>query len=327
MRNNAIGRSGGFPWAQALPNATGLDFRIDGRVLAHFHFGKSYSKPFIFPILGPSGADLTRFGHPAPQALCDHERSVWFGHPSVRLIDRNSPESIFQTTRWNFRDEPTASSDVKIRHTEVRALHDGDDFADAVVDALWWAGGQALLHQRIVLAIVPMPNDAHALDVRLDLSSVKGRVVEFGRSESGLMSIRLAKSMTERFGGGRLCNSEGSVGAQAVQGQPARWVDHSGPTSASRIEGLCFMDHPANPRHPISWNAHADGLTEAAFTKNSAWTISTGNPLSLKYRLYAHSGYAESAEIENVWADFAQRGADRLDPAAIQPIDGLGNRA
>jgi len=50
-------------------------FQVDGVERARWHFGPSYPRPFFYPFPGPSGATLTRMGHPgAPNH--DHHRSI-----------------------------------------------------------------------------------------------------------------------------------------------------------------------------------------------------------------------------------------------------------
>src|SRR5690349_10187983 len=36
----------------------------DGREIARYYFGKDLYRPFLYPIVGPSGRSLTRMGHP-----------------------------------------------------------------------------------------------------------------------------------------------------------------------------------------------------------------------------------------------------------------------
>jgi hypothetical protein len=64
--------------ALALPDHQ-VSLQIDGIERLRWHFGPSYPRPFFYPLVGPSGASLTRIGHPgAPNH--DHHRSVWFAH-------------------------------------------------------------------------------------------------------------------------------------------------------------------------------------------------------------------------------------------------------
>ena len=63
-----------------------VSFRIDGVEKLRWHYGDQYPRPFFFPFNGPSGASLTRMGHPGAQNH-DHHQSVWFAHNKVNGLD------------------------------------------------------------------------------------------------------------------------------------------------------------------------------------------------------------------------------------------------
>ncbi|RLT19638.1 MAG: hypothetical protein DWI28_02455 [Planctomycetota bacterium] len=304
MRNLQNSVQADFPRAQVLPTPSGLKFLLDGHELAGYHFGHGLPKPFIYPLKGHSGADLTRLGHPNPQSNHDHHRSIWFGHQFVRPIEMEKGQKPATAVEWNFWEEPKPISDIKIRHSKVLALEDGSEFAAAAVEANWWAGGRSLIKQTTVYAIAPMADGGHALDIQTELACLDGRMIELGKTNFGLLGVRVAKSMSEQFGGGRLLNSEGRTGEPEIFAKPARWVDYSGPTGPGRVEGICYMDHASNPRHPVSWHVRRDGWMEAAFTMADAWRIAADHPLTLRYRLLAHSGKSTLESLNQAWLEF-----------------------
>ncbi|MCA9217951.1 MAG: PmoA family protein, partial [Planctomycetales bacterium] len=71
------------PRCEIVPLADSeVSLRIDGIEKTRWNFGSQYPRPFLFPFYGPSGASLTRMGHPgAPNH--DHHRSIWFAHHSI----------------------------------------------------------------------------------------------------------------------------------------------------------------------------------------------------------------------------------------------------
>ncbi len=75
------------PRCQIIPLASHqVSFQIDDREVLRWHAGTDYPRPFFFPVIGPSGAMLTRMGHPgAPDH--DHHQSIWFAHQKVMGID------------------------------------------------------------------------------------------------------------------------------------------------------------------------------------------------------------------------------------------------
>ncbi|MGH9162912.1 MAG: DUF6807 family protein, partial [Vicinamibacteraceae bacterium] len=54
-----------IPRVQAVPLPYHqVSFQRDGREIARYHFGPDLIRPFVYPIVGPSGHGLTRMGHP-----------------------------------------------------------------------------------------------------------------------------------------------------------------------------------------------------------------------------------------------------------------------
>lgn len=312
-----------FPQVQVSPEPERLVLMHNQNEMAVYDMGLRQPKPFIFPFNGPSGVSLTRYGHPNPQSNHDHHRSIWFGHQFVRQTGVTKDDATPRTLKeWNFWGEPAPNSDIKIRHTRVLALEDTPKFGGAAVESVWWAGGGALLRQITIYAIVPLKDGEHAMDVQTELHAVDGQMIELGQSNFGLMGVRVAKTISEQFGGGRILNSEGAVGEPAIFGKTAKWVDYSGPTGPDRQEGVCYMDHPDNPRHPTGWHVRRDGWMIASITMNSSWSIATDHPLKLRYRLLAHkgSGLVVKQHLEKQWADFAaQKPYELLQPKGKVP--------
>src|SRR6476469_7982909 len=75
------------PRVQAVPQAYDqISFQVDGSEIARYHFGKELRRPFVFPLIGPSGRSLTRMGHPHDPDSHSHHNSVWVSHESVNGI-------------------------------------------------------------------------------------------------------------------------------------------------------------------------------------------------------------------------------------------------
>ena len=54
-----------IPRCQVVPLADHqAAFTVDGALRLRWHFGPAYPRPFFYPLVGPSGAVLTRMGHP-----------------------------------------------------------------------------------------------------------------------------------------------------------------------------------------------------------------------------------------------------------------------
>lgn len=295
-----------FPRVQAIPEVERASLRIDGTERVGYEFGLGQSRPFLYPLVGPSGAWLTRMGHPNPVGH-EHHKSVWFGHEKV--------------AGNNFWAEPN-HSDVRIRHQRVFLYQDGDNWAGLVADSEWWAHGHTIMRQRLVLAIEPRGDGGFALDLQSRFASV-GVPVELGKTNFGFLGVRVAKTISEQFGGGRLTADDGSAGEPAIFGKPHRWVDYSGPSAPGKVEGICYMDHPGNPHHPSPWHVRRDGWMEAAFNLAEPHGLAVDHPLDLRYRLLVHNGPADRSALDSEWKAFAGTPAYTITPVRGQELAAL----
>ena len=281
-----------------------VSLRMDGQEFTRWHGGDSAPRPFFFPFNGPSGVSLTRMGHPgAPNH--DHHRSIWFASHDVDGIDFWSDQT-----------------DARIRQTQWLVYEDGA--AEGVLATrLHWIDpdGGVRIEQDVVAAIRQRTGGTRELELQLTLRPGPGnqRVV-LGQTNFGLLAVRVAKSISGHFGGGRLTDSEGRVGEQAIFGQRARWMDYSGPVIVgagnerrAETEGITVFDHPSNPRYPTRWHVREDGWMGASFCYDGPWTIDKSEPLRLRYLIVAHAGdYSPQASAE--WAEtFAARASWRIE--------------
>lgn len=299
-----------FPRVQALPGVDRFGFWLDGRERVGYEFGTGGPRPFLFPLIGPSGRPVTRMGHPNPVGH-EHHRSVWLGHQDLGGV--------------NFWEEK-AGVDVKVRHRRVTAYQDGNDWAAAAAELDWWANGQSMLQQRLVLAFGPRDDGGFAIDCDCRFEASHGPI-DLGKSNFGFLGVRVAKTMSVRYGGGRLLADDGADGEPAIFGKRHRWVDYSGPVAPGTVEGIAYLDHPDNPRHPTHWHVRADGWMVASFTLAESWGIAPGHPLDLRYRLLVHDGPGAAPAIEAEWRSFAETRPLGLDADPITKLPGIRRTA
>ena len=277
---------------------------IDGAERLRWHFGARSPRPFFYPLRGPSGAALTRMGHPgAPNH--DHHRSIWFAHHKVVGIDF-----------WGDH------SRARIRQKQWLAYQDGDEEAVLAVLLGWYDGHdpRELLTQELVAAVRPGPDGETLLELQATFRPTS-EMLEFGQTNFGFLAVRVAKSISEFFGGGRLTDSEGRTGEPAIFGQSARWMDYSGPVQppvaaadqeGGVIEGITYFDHPSNPDYPVRWHVREDGWMGAAVCLGGPVETTRAAPLTLRYLLHAHAGPADPQRAEKIAADLAARPGFRV---------------
>ncbi len=275
-----------------------VSFRIEGDEKFKWNFGETYPRPFFYPFVGPSGAELTRMGHPgAPDH--DHHQSIWFAYNKVNGLDfwaNNKGTSIVQK-QWY-------------------AYEDGDDEAIMASYLAWISpDGSEVLQQDLVAAIVPMPDNEYSLEIqtifRVPTATSK---VELEQTNFGFLAVRVAKSLSAIFGGGQLSSSEGQVGEKDIFAKRARWMDYSGPVAAHQgkdrqviMEGITFHDHPSNHHFPTPWHVRQDGWMGAAVNLEQGITLDSDTSLTLRYLLHAHSGLYDAKKAQAVHSQFASR--------------------
>lgn len=272
-------------------------FQIEGTERLRWHSGTDSPRPFFYPFAGPSGTSLTRMGHPgAPNH--DHHRSIWFAHNKVLGID--------------FWGDATSA---RIRQKEWLAYRDGDEECVMAVLLGWYDGHdpRELLEQEVVAAVRPAPQRGGETLLEIQTSfRPKADMLEFGQTNFGFLAVRVAKSISEHFGGGRLTSSEGHTGEPAIFGKPAAWMDYSGPVRGAATgaglegwEGITYFDHPRNPGFPSRWHVREDGWMGASVCMNGPVVTRPEEPLVLRYLLHAHAGPLDAERVARTAERFA----------------------
>jgi hypothetical protein len=272
-----------------LPNGE-ASFQRDGQEIARYYFGKDLKRPFVYPVIGPSGRSLTRMGHPHDPETHSHHNSVWVSH-----------QMIGDANFWEDRGV------ARIAHQRVIRYEDSDAEAFVESENAWLdKDGKPLMREL-------RRTGAHALEGKEWLLTVEmqwevKQPLVIGQTAFGPLGVRMAKTIGVADGGGTILNSEGGVDEAGCFRLPARWCDYSGPIAPGVTEGITLMDHPANPNHPVPFHVRNDGWMGAALTFAAGpLTIEPGKPLRLRYALYVHAGEGTPEKINVQWEAFAKR--------------------
>jgi hypothetical protein len=279
-----------IPRMQAIPQPHAqVSFQREGVEVVRYHSGDDGNRPFLFPVLGPSGRSLTRMGHPRDPQGHSHHHSVWISHHSVDGVDF-----------WGDR------SGARIVHLRTVRLDDSDAAAFLETENAWRdQDGKTLLTELRRTTVRDLPGGERLLTLELQLEA-RGGAVTLGESPFGLCAVRMAKTIGVHDGGGTIRNSEGGVDEAGCFRRPARWCDYSGPIAPGAVEGITLMDHPMNPHHPIPFHVRDDGWMGASLTFPGAITIQPGSPLRLRYGLWVHAGLPSADAIDKRWQEFAR---------------------
>jgi len=262
-------------------------FQRDGIELTRYHFGPALARPFLFPVIGPSGCCLTRMGHPHDPESHSHHNSVWISHNDVDGI-----------SFWSDR------GGGKIRHKRIVKFEDAGECSSIVTENQWVANeGKVLLSETRQITVLLLENSEWLLMIDMEFK-VMDKPVTLGKTPFGMIGVRMAKTIGVNDGGGRIRNSEGAVNEKEVFWKRARWVDYSGPLTSKKLEGITLFDHPDNPNFPAYFHVRNDGWMGASLTFDGPRTIQSNEPLRLRYGLYIHSDMKATDAIEAKWKRF-----------------------
>jgi hypothetical protein len=269
--------------------------------IARYHYAPDQRRPFVYPIVGPSGRSLTRMGHPRDPQSHSHHNSVWISHESVNGV-----------SFWG------DAGKGKIVHRSIENFEDLGETSWMTVVNAWLDEGhnnKTIMLERRRTTVQLLPNDQWLLilDLQLESPSANERVI-LGQTPFGLIGVRMAKTIGVNDGGGEIRNSAGASGEPDIFRKPAKWCDYSGPIRDNVIEGITLMDHPANPGHPSPFHVRADGWMGICLTHAGERVIEPGKPLRLRYALFVHAGKPPIEALERQWQAFAKQDPPDLNP-------------
>jgi hypothetical protein len=267
---------------------------IDGTLFTEYHYQK-VARPFLYPVIGPTGAPMTR-DWPMVKTASEptdhvHHKGLWFAHGDINGIDFWSEQKQFGKTV----------------HQKFLELTSGDK-EGALRSLNMWVGptGTVVCTDERTIRF-HADKETRMIDYEITLIASHGKV-KLGDTKEGSMAIRLPATLNA---GGT--NSQGHIvssgGARdgAAWGKRAKWVDYCGPVKGETV-GVALFDHPQNPRHPTWWHVRTYGLFAANpfgehhFEKKPAGTgdlnLAAGERVTLRYRFVFHAGTEKDARID-----------------------------
>ncbi len=278
----------------------GVTVKCDGKLFTRY-LKKSGAKPILWPVLGPTGKEMTR-GYPmrdvseAEKKDHIHHRSLWFDHGDVNGVSYWAEDGKNGT----------------IEHREYLKLEEG---AQAVIQTRsdWVNPTGQVVCQDLRTMTFSAEQDVRWIDFQVKITAVNGKAV-FGDTKEGSFGIRVAGSMrVERNEGGKIINSEGQTDA-AAWGKRASWVDYTGPVDGETL-GIAILNHPRSLRYPTYWHVRTYGLFAAnpfglhdflnSKDADGSLTLDEGESFEMFYRVILHAGDANDAQIADAFKRYA----------------------
>jgi Family of unknown function (DUF6807) len=250
-------------------------------------------KPHVHPLATPSGRVLTRVEPP------DHpwQRGLWF---VVKFVDGD-----------NFWEEGDPDGWGVQRHVAPPEVSAG-----AVTGDLVWIRPDrttvaAREHRR--LAHVPLDGDAYAVDWDVTLRVPADAVLDRSPPTGGWGGYSgLAFRGRDDWRNTQLLLDDG-VARDQVAPQRSRWCDLSGTVDGGPA-GVCVLDHPANPAHPVPFYAttrarpgYGEGWSNTvypSFLWDGPLSLAAGDELRFRYRVVVHDGVWDAARAGSAWEAF-----------------------
>jgi hypothetical protein len=279
-----------------------LRIEINGQLFSEYIY-ENTTRPFMYPIVGPDGAHMTRNWPMKDEGKEEHDhkhhKSLWWAHGSVNGIDF-----------WS--EEKGAGKTVHEKFLEVKS---GDVGVIKSANKLVSLEGKTIATDEQTIRIYNV-KDADLFDFEVTLHASDGDVT-FGDTKEGTMAMRLAETMRltqpkNQKGDGHIINSEG-VKDGDTWGKHAKWVDYYGPVEGKTV-GVAIFDNPKNPRYPTTWHVRDYGLFaanpfglhdfEKAPKDAGNLTVKAGDSITFRYRFYIHRGDEKEAHVAEQFEEY-----------------------
>ena len=298
-----------------------LDFMIGGELIGRYEFGPKTVRPYLWPLLAPGGAPVTRAWpmEPAlPGGSTDHphQKSAWFCHGDVIPEGIELKEKIRGVRGVDFWSEGKGRG--RIVCTDVGKPESEAKHAHIATRNEWrTADGMKILDETRMLHLYDLGKARlFVLDIDLHASVAP---ITFGDTKEGSFGVRVSDAITAdkpgKKGKGKIENADGKVAEKECWGRPSAWCDYSGPINGQTV-GIALFDDPNNPSRAC-WHVRGYGLMAAnPFGRSHSFPamegredlvrLGQGKHLRLRYGLLLHPGDAHSGQVAEWYQRFVQ---------------------
>jgi len=306
-----------------------IEFKSGSAVVAKYAISPSVAKPYLYPVLAPSGTPVTR-GWPMdaapPMGTKDHvhQKSVWFCHGDVipegiELKIKSANKADKGVDFWSESKDATGP-----RHGVIKCVKVGEpkplsaNHVSVETHNEWISpdGVKIMDEVRVIHFIDSKEGRLFAFDITLKASVCP---ITFGDTKEGSFGIRVRDELRmekkkDLLGGdGLMSSAEGKSGEKDIWGLPSAWIHTAGKVDGKEV-GVAVFDHPSNPK--ASWHARAYGLvaanpfgrSHAGFPsqkdKTDLLKIEKGGAMKLRYGVYAHDGDVKAGKVAEAFEAF-----------------------
>jgi len=301
-----------LPEAEATDNVVIDDHPDDAKVLVSifgnlfttYNYGRKWVRPFLYPVLGPGGVQVTR-SWPISDHVKDethdhpHHKSIWVAHGECGASKVD-----------NWAESPGHGWQ---RHVAFLKKVSGPVFGQIVAKNDWCTNNERKQFEEIRdMRFYALPGGVRLFDIRVTFRMSERAITFYDTKESGVVAVRVTSSM-DVSRTGKIENGYGGINEAETWGKNAPWCDYSGMAEGKQV-GIAIMDHETNPRYPTGWHVRDYGLMTAncfalkhfrpeAKVKGDM-KFAKGSRTTWTYRLYIHAGDAVRGKVKNRFLDF-----------------------
>ncbi len=286
-----------FPSVELAPHISPdykLNTTIDQKLFSTYQYNPEFTKPYFYPVIGPSGVEITTLGKDHdPGNTHPHHKSLWIGHQSVNGV--------------NFWEQWPGNG--QIVHRGFNKLEDGPLFGCMEESNTWERAGRVYAYETRNVKTYKTGADYEMMDFIITMEPENSGMFAgdcvIGKNVWGFLAVRLKPSMIPTVGGGEITNSRGMVNEDQVIWESAEWCDISGPATAEEWNGVAIFDTPTNASFPTDWHCKNDGFICTSFSNRQDFVIRRGEKLVVKYRVYIHKGNSKQGGVAEAFSDYA----------------------
>ncbi len=270
---------------RAEKDATGLSVYVGDALFTHYRTASDWKYPYFYPVNGPSSGQslTTETSEPYP-----HHHSLFFGCDKVN--------------GGNYWQEGLERGQILSKKLNLVSAKGKEIVFEE--ECLWERPGAESPFKDVRRVVISAPSqDIRLIDFSITLTALIDVRIE--NTNHSLFAARMVPELSVPQGG-TLVNAEGLTAEKGTFGKKSPWCDYYG-TRNGIVEGLAILSHPSNRWFPDPWFTRDYGFfspTPMNWLEGSFLSIPKGESMTLRYRVVAHRGDTQSANIQslfNVW--------------------------
>ncbi|HEY0076751.1 MAG TPA: PmoA family protein [Abditibacteriaceae bacterium] len=273
-----------------------LKILLPGGPFGTYHFEKAAPRPYLWPLLGPGGKELTRAfpmeNREGEKQDHPHHRSLWTAFDEVNEVNN-----------WH-----EGEGHGWTRHQRFVSQMSGPVFGSFRSENYWTsAQGEPFMAETRTMRVYSVDGVRRLFDYEIAWHATHDTVTFGDTKEAGVVAFRVATSM-DGARGGIITNSNGGRGEKECWGKQADWCDYSGEVDGETY-GITVFNRPESDGEAPRWHVRDYGLfaanpfSVAAFEggEKQPFVLQNRHSVHFFYRVLLHKGDAEKANLEVVW--------------------------